>query len=129
MAARIFSDGLHMRTAGIILVSALLACSPAQAITVENYQKYRLDSRTVKATPKTLLEVRMEGVLHGLLMANRRARAMQGRPLFCAPDDLKLPGSEVIDMVERELKSPSQDGGRTYSPDTAVEEVLLVAAQ
>jgi hypothetical protein len=113
----------------IFVAACALAFSPAGAISIENYQKYRLDSRTVKATPKSLLEVRMEGVLHGLLMANRRARSMQMRPLFCAPDDIKVPGSEVVEMVERELKAPSQNGGKPYSPDTAVEEVLLVAAQ
>ncbi len=118
-----------MKTAiAIAALLAGLAAAPAAAITIENYQKYRLDSRTVKATPKTLLEVRLEGVLFGLMMASRRAQEAQRKPLLCAPDGARLSGPEVVEMVEREIKSPSQ-GGKPYPPETAVEDVLLVAAQ
>ncbi len=106
------------------------ACAQgAGAITLENYQKYRMDSRTVNATSKSLVEVRLEGVLHGLIMANTRIKAAGGKPLFCAPADLRMRGRDVIDMLDAELKSPSGRDAKPYPGDTAIEDVLLIAAQ
>jgi hypothetical protein len=124
---------MRSRVRAFLSAAALLAIagatSGAGAITLENYQKYRLDTRTVNATTKSLVEVRLEGVLHGLNMANQRLRAAGGKPLFCAPAELRLRGKEVMDLLDGELKSPSGREGRPYAQDTAIEDVLLIAAQ
>ncbi len=116
-----------MKTAiATLAVLGVLITAPASAISIENYQKYRLDSRVVKATPKTLLEVRLEGILVGLVIANKRALEARQKLLFCAPEGARLSGPEVVEMVEREIKSAVQ---KPYPPETAVEDVLLIAAQ
>lgn len=115
------------------LAAAVLAMAglggSAGAITIENYQKYRMDSRTVNATTKSLVEVRLEGVLQGFVIANHRLKAEGGKPLFCAPAELRLRGKEVMEMLDAEIKSPSGREGRPYPQDTAIEDVLLIAAQ
>ena len=68
---------LTLRTAALA-GAALVAAAPAGAIKLENYQKYRLDSRSVQATFKSMIEVRIEGVLQGLGL--RQGRQHAGRP-------------------------------------------------
>jgi hypothetical protein len=112
------------------LAAAMLALGqPAGAITLENYQKYRLDTRNVSATFKSLLEVRMEGVLQGLMIANRAAEAAGAKPLFCPPANLQMRGTEVLKMLDTELISGVGPDGKPYPGNTVIENVLFALAQ
>lgn len=113
-----------------LAAAALVAASgAAHAITLENYQKYRADSRDVRATYKSLIEIRVEGVLQGLVLASRRIAAAGGKPLLCPPADLRIRGAEVLTMLDEELKTPSRDQGRPYPPTTNIEDVLVSVAE
>ncbi len=116
-------------SAAFAAAALVAAAGAAHAITLENYQKYRADSRDVRATYKSLLEIRMEGVLQGLVMANRQIAAAGGKPLLCAPADLRIRGAEVLSMLDDELKAPSRDQGRPYPPTTNIEDVLVTVAE
>jgi uncharacterized protein YehS (DUF1456 family) len=118
-----------LRAALAAAALALAAAPAADAITLENYQKYRLDSRNVQATFKSLLEVRMEGVLHGLVMANRGVEQSGGRPLFCAPANLQMRGPDVLKMLDTELTTGVGADGKPYPGSTQIEDVLLALAQ
>jgi hypothetical protein len=115
--------------AAALAACAVLGAAPAAAITLENYQKYRLDSRDMKATVKSLLELRIEGVLQGLIVANRRLVADGAKPLFCAPEKLQLRGSEVLRMLDDELTGGRTAEGKPYPGDTLIEDVVLVMAR
>lgn len=106
----------------------LLGAAPASAIKLENYQKYRLDSRNVQATFKSLIEVRIEGVLQGLLIANRAAAAA-GKPLFCPPANLQMRGADAVKLLDTELTSGTGADGKPYPGDTNIEDVMLKVAQ
>jgi hypothetical protein len=109
----------------LALLAAAFAAAPAGAITLENYQKYRVDTRSVNATYKSLLEVRMEGLVHGLVLASKEIQAAGGRPFVCPPADARIRGVELVKMLDDELKAPSRDGGKPYAASTQVEEVLV----
>jgi len=111
------------------LALLFFAAAPAGAIKLENYQKYRLDSRNVQATFKSLIEIRMEGVLQGLLIANRAAVADGGKPLFCPPDKLEMRGADVVKLLDSELTAGTAADGKPYSGDTNIEDVMLKVAQ
>lgn len=106
-----------------------LGASPAGAIKLENYQKYRLDSRNVQATFKSLIEVRIEGVLQGLFIANRAAVAAGARPLFCPPANLQMRGADAVKLLDTELTSGTGADGKPYPGDTNIEDVMLKVAQ
>ena len=114
--------------ATLAAVAILVAAAPAGAIKLENYQKYRLDSRSIKATYQSMIEVRIEGVLQGLLIANRAAVA-GGKPLFCPPDKLEMRGAEAVKLLDAELTAGSGADGKPYSGDTNVEDVMLKVVQ
>jgi hypothetical protein len=107
----------------------LLGAAPARAIKLENYQKYRLDSRNVQATFKSLIEVRIEGVLQGLVIANRAAVAAGGKPLFCPPANLQMRGADAVKLLDTELTAGTGADGRPYPGDTNIEDVMLKVAQ
>jgi len=109
--------------------AAALGAAPAGAIKLENYQKYRLDTRNVKATFKSLIEVRIEGVLQGLLIANRAAVAAGGRALFCPPAVVQMRGPDVLKLLDTELTVGTGADGKPYSGDTNIEDVMLKVAQ
>ncbi len=106
-----------------------LGAAPAGAIKLENYQKYRLDARNVRATFKSLIEVRIEGVLQGLLIANRAAAAGGGKPLFCPPAVVQMRGPDVLKLLDNELTAGTGADGKPYSGDTEIEDVMLKVAQ
>lgn len=118
-----------IRCGAALAVAALVLGQPAGAITLENYQKYRLDTRNVSATFKSLLEVRMEGVLQGLLIANRAAEAAGGKPLFCPPANLQMRGADAVKLLDTELTAGTGADGRPYPGDTNIEDVMLKVAQ
>ena len=114
----------------ITLAAAVLAvAAPAGAIKLENYQKYRLDSRSVQATFKSMIEVRIEGVLQGLVIANRAAVAEGGKPLFCPPANLQMRGADAVKLLDTELTAGTGADGKPYSGDTNIEDVMLKVAQ
>ena len=105
------------------------AAPAAHAIKLENYQKYRLDARNVQATYKSLIEVRMEGVLQGFIIASRAAAASGGKPLICPPQDLQMRGADVLKMLDLELQSGTGADGKPYGNDAVIEDVLFALAQ
>jgi hypothetical protein len=117
------------RLAAFAAAALALGSAPAGAIKLENYQKYRLDSRSVQATFKSLIEVRIEGVLHGLFIANRAAVAAGGKPLFCPPANLQMRGAEAVKLLDTELTSGTGADGKPYPGDTNIEDVMLKVAQ
>ncbi|MBL8665400.1 MAG: hypothetical protein JNM29_21380 [Candidatus Odyssella sp.] len=120
-----------VRIATLAAAAAALAlgAAPAGAIKLENYQKYRLDSRNVQATFKSLIEVRIEGVLQGLFIANRAAVAAGARPLFCPPANLQMRGADAVKLLDTELTSGTGADGKPYPGDTNIEDVMLKVAQ
>ena len=110
-------------------LAVALGATPAGAIKLENYQKYRLDSRNVQATFKSLIEVRIEGVLQGLFIANRAAVAAGARPLFCPPANLQMRGADAVKLLDTELASGTGADGKPYPGDTNIEDVMLKVAQ
>ena len=101
---------------------------PARAVTVADYQKWRHATRTVRATPTGLVEVRLGGILSGLLLANRRLGRAGSPVLFCLPADAPEGGTTSGDLrklLDAELKSPSRPGGEPWPPDTGVVAVVL----
>ena len=123
--------GKLLRRGGAALAAALVlgAALPAGAITLENYQKYRLDTRNVQATFKSLIEVRIEGVLQGLMIANRAIEGAGGKPLFCTPANLQMRGPDVLKMLDTELTTGTGADGKPYPGSTMIEDVLLTLAQ
>ena len=115
--------------AALVAAFAVMGAPPAGAITLDSYQKYRLDSRSVQATVKSLLEVRIEGVLQGLIMSNRAVEAAGGKPLFCAPAGVQLRGPDVLKMLDTELTAGTGADGKPYPGTTMIEDVLLTLAQ
>ncbi len=114
---------------GAAAAAALLAVAPASAIKLENYQKYRLDSRNVQATFKSMIEVRMEGVLQGIVIASRAIKAAGGQPPVCVPETLQLRGAEVLKLLDDELNNGRAADGKPYGNDTVIEDVLFTLAQ
>ena len=114
---------------GAALGLALAAMAgPARAVTVADYQKWRHATRTVRATPTGLVEVRLGGILSGLLLANRRLGRAGSPVLFCLPADAPDGGMTSGDLRKRldaELKSPSRPGGEPWPPNTGVAAVVL----
>ena len=110
-------------------VALLFGAAPASAIKLENYQKYRLDTRNVQATFKSMIEVRIEGVLTGLLIANRAAEAAGAKALFCPPQNLQMRGAEALKLLDDELTSGTGADGKPYPADTNIEDVMLRVAQ
>jgi len=112
-----------------LALAAALGAAPAGAIKLENYQKYRLDSRNVQATYKSLLEIRMEGVLQDLIIANRAAVVAGAKALFCAPENAQLRGPDVLKLLDTELNAGTGADGKPYPGDTNIEDVMLKVAQ
>lgn len=115
------------------LAAAAIACAalapPAHAIKLENYQKYRLDSRNVQATFKSLMEIRMEGVLQGFIIASRAVAAAGGKPPICAPEKLEMRGADVLKMLDAELNTGTGADGKPHGNETVIEDVLFTLAQ
>ena len=119
-----------LRLTAFAAASALaLGAAPAGAIKLENYQKYRLDTRSVQATFKSMIEVRIEGVLQGLLIANRAATAAGGKPLFCPPTSVQMRGADALKLLDTELTSGTGTDGKPYPGETNIEDVMLRVAQ
>ena len=100
----------------------------ARAVTVADYQKWRHATRTVRATPTGLVEVRLGGILSGLLLANRRLGRAGSPVLFCLPAHAPEGGmtsGDLRKLLDAELKSPSRPGGEPWPPDTGVAAVVL----
>lgn len=125
-------NGIAMNTLRLSILAAaalVIGAAPASAIKLENYQKYRLDSRSVQATFKSMIEVRIEGVLQGLLIANRAAEAAGAKPLFCPPANLQMRGAEALKLLDDELTAGTGADGKPYSADTNIEDVMLTVAR
>jgi hypothetical protein len=117
-----------VRAALAALLALAAAAGPAAAVTVGDYQKWRLIDRTWRTTPTSVLEVRLLGIFQGLLLANRIIEKRGGRRLFCPDEATELTGRKLREWVDAEIKSPSLHGGKPYRPDTAIEAVVLVVA-
>ncbi len=114
--------------AGLLALALAAAAHPAGAVTVADYQKWRHDARTVRATPTGLVEVRLGGILSGLLLANRRLGRTGGPLLFCPPADAPEGGmtsAELRKLVDSELKSPSRTGGEPWPAGMRIGTVVL----
>jgi hypothetical protein len=118
-----------LRATTLAAAASLLGAAPAGAIKLENYQKYRLDSRNVQATFKSMIEVRIEGVLQGLVIANRAAVAAGGKPLFCPPANVQMRGADAVKLLDSELTAGTDAAGKPYAGDTNIEDVMLKVAQ
>ncbi|GEM_PF-1709744 len=93
-----------------------------------DYQKWRHATRTVRATPTGLVEVRLGGILSGLLLANRRLGRAGAPLLFCPPADAPADGMASVELrkrVDAELKSPSRPGGEPWPAETGIGAVIL----
>ena len=93
-----------------------------------DYQKWRHATRTVRATPTGLVEVRLGGILSGLLLANRRLGRAGAPLLFCPPADAPAGGMASVELrkrVDAELKSPSRPGGELWPAETGIGAVVL----
>ncbi len=114
--------------AGLLVFALAGAAQPAGAVTVADYQKWRHDARTVRATPTGLVEVRLGGILSGLLLANGKLGRAGGPLLFCPPADAPEGGMASTDLrkrVDSELKSPSRPGGAPWPAGTRIGTVVL----
>ena len=114
--------------AGLLAFAMAGAAQPAGAVTVADYQKWRHATRTVRATPTGLVEVRLGGILSGLLLANGRLGRAGAPLLFCPPDGAPPDGMASGDLrkrVDAELKSPSRPGGEPWPADTGIGAVVL----
>ena len=114
--------------AGMLALALAAAAYPAGAVTVADYQKWRHATRTVRATPTGLVEVRLGGILSGLMLANRRLGRAGGPLLFCPPADAPAGGmssAELRKRVDAELKSPARPDGEPWPTDTSIGAVVL----
>lgn len=119
----------HGALAALVALTVLSSAGrPAAAVSVADYQKWRLIDRTWRTTPTSLLEVRLLGIFQGLLLANTVVKRRGGKPLFCFAADTQVTGRGLRKWVDAELKSPSLAGGKPYRPETAIEAVVLVVA-
>ncbi len=124
MTRRPKAAGLRATAAAIASVIALAA--PAGAVTVADYQKWRHATRTLSATPTGLIEVRLGGILRGLMLANRRLDRAGGPVLFCpAAAGGGMAGAGLRKRLDAELKAPSRTGGAPWPPDTGIATVVL----
>jgi hypothetical protein len=112
----------------VALVALVSTAAPAAAVTVGDYQKWRLIDRTWRVTPTGVLEIRLLGIFQGLSLANRLIERRGGRPLFCPTGTAELTGRTLREWVDDELESPSRRHGKPYPPKTAIEAVVLVVA-
>ncbi len=114
--------------AGLLGLALAAPAGPSAAVTVADYQKWRHATRTVRATPTGLVEVRLGGLLGGLLLANSRL-GQAGMPvLFCPPADAPedgMAGSDLRKRIDGELKSPSRPSGEPWPPDTDIAAIVL----
>ena len=114
--------------AGLLVFALAGAAQPAGAVTVADYQKWRHATRTVRATPTGLVEVRLGGILSGLLLANGKL-GRAGAPLLFCPPGGALPGGmasgTLRKRVDAELKSPSRPGGEPWPAHTGIGAVVL----
>ncbi len=127
---RVMRNPLRLGACAAALAASIgFGVAPASAITLENYQKYRLDSRSVQATFRSMIEVRIEGVLQGLIIANRAAGAAGAKPLFCPPENVQLRGPDALKLLDTELTAGTGADGKPYPADTNIEDVMLKVAQ
>ena len=120
------------RLGAVILAAALALMSvlaPAQAITLDNYRKWRAVNRPLKATGRSILEIHLGGVYSGLAWANRFNERSGGTPLFCPPKDLAPSGKLMRELVDSEIDTPSDKSVRAYTGTTSIEFLLLTAAR
>lgn len=118
----------HLTAACLLGLALALPAGPAGAVTVADYQKWRHATGTVRASPTGLVEVRLGGILSGLLLTNRRLGRAGSPVLFCLPADAPDGGMTSGDLRKRldgELKSPSRPGGEPWPPDTNIAAVVL----
>ncbi len=116
----------------MLLFAGTLATQPALAVTVGDYQKWRHDTRTLQATPTGLIEVRIGGILHGLSIANQQLTKAGGPVLYCEPNSpksVRLAGSAVRKLLDKELKSPSRFPGTPWPAQTRISAVILYILQ
>jgi len=121
---------LRHRLAGGLIAAAIVLLLPAAAtaITIENYEKWRASNKTLMATPKTLLGVRLLGIFQGLQVGNRALRDRKQPPLFCVPAGAQVTGADIAKLVDQELKAPTTRNGQPYNPKLEISVVVAVAA-
>lgn len=117
-----------MLGAAVAVTALTCGTAPAAAVTVGDYQKWRLIDRTWRTTPTAVLEVRLLGMFQGLLLANTVIQRRGNNPLFCFTTETAVTGSTLRKWVDDEIKAPSIGGGKPYEPETAIEAVVLVVA-
>lgn len=103
----------------------LVPGAPAGAMTVENYQKWRMDSRNLRITPEGILEIRLLGSFQGMVLSARETLRKGGTPHFCPPEDAEIGGRDLRGMLDEELKGPTTEDGRPHPGDASVDGVLM----
>jgi len=116
--------------AALSLLAVSLASAPAQAVTVEAYQKWRLSGKTIRATPTGLISIHLGGVLQGLMLANSRLQAAGLPLLFCVSPKAPPAGmsnTALRKLIDKELKTTSRPLAAPWPPKSAVAAVILHA--
>lgn len=115
---------------GAALAAALLsvAVTPSRAaVTIEEYGKIVENRRPRLMSRFDILVQHLGGVLEGFEWANAYLRRRGDKPIFCRPAGTRLGMTEVISMIEAEMRVPSIRNLKAYRPDTPLEGVLMTA--
>lgn len=114
--------------AALLMAVIGLSGTPAKAVTVEDYQKWRLSGRTIQATPTGLISIHVGGVLQGFMLANRRLGAAGLPVLFCVPSAAPRDGMKsaaLRKLIDTELKNTTRPLSAPWPPKSAVASVIL----
>lgn len=112
----------------VAMVGCLSArLTPAAALTIGNYEKWRASNQVVQATPKTLLASRLFGVFRGLETANALLKKRGQAPLFCRPPGVKMTGGAIAKMVDQELRGRGLRGEKPYQATRRISDIVAIA--
>ncbi len=125
-----------MASRSICLISTALAVAlvmsgaafSAKAITLGDYQNWRARKGAIRATPQSILQVRLGGVFRGYEWANEMLRRRGAAPFFCPPKDLRIGDKAIIKLLDGEIAKPTLGGGKPYAKTASIYLLLLVAA-
>jgi hypothetical protein len=101
------------------IVVSVFVCAEASPlfaeITLSSYKYYsnKQDDNGVKSY--------LSGVSDGYSWANTRLESNGKKPLFCVPDELSIKQSNIIDILDRQIKY----GKAWYENDTRIPLILL----
>jgi hypothetical protein len=112
--------------AAAVLV-ALTAMPSQAAITIREYGKIIEARRPRLMSRFDILVQHLGGVVEGLEWANAYLQRRGQKPIYCRPAGIRLGMTEVISMIEAEMRVPSIRNLEKYRPDTPIEGVLMTA--